>query len=175
VDNAARRMLRMLDQFGRGATTGLARRIDVATFCRDAVRRCQDRVPSPALIAPEGPLEVAADGERLMHVLEHVIRNAQEATPASGRVTVTVSGSATEVAINVADTGCGMDARFVRDRLFRPFDSTKGSQGMGVGAYQAREFVLAAGGSVDITSAPGDGTTFRIFLPRVVAAHAVAS
>nr|MBA3563498.1 hypothetical protein [Gammaproteobacteria bacterium] len=59
----------------------------------------------------------------------------------------------------------GMDADFAANRLFRPFDTTKGSQGMGVGAYQTREFVRAAGGEVDVVTAPGEGTTFKITLP----------
>ena len=46
----------------------------------------------------------------------------------------------------VSDTGAGMDAEFVRERLFRPFDSTKGSKGMGIGAYQVREYVQMLGG-----------------------------
>jgi signal transduction histidine kinase len=49
--------------------------------------------------------------------------------------------------------------------LFRPFDSTKGSKGMGIGAYQAREYVQSLGGRVEVQSSPGDGTTFSIILP----------
>jgi signal transduction histidine kinase len=50
----------------------------------------------------------------------------------------------------------------VRERLFRPFDTTKGNAGMGVGVYEAREFVRAHGGTIDVETAPGKGTTFRI-------------
>ena len=58
-----------------------------------------------------------------------------------------------------------MNAGFVRERLFRPFDSTKGSKGMGIGAYQAREYVRALGGDVEVQSSPGRGTRFLIRLP----------
>ena len=58
-----------------------------------------------------------------------------------------------------------MDAQFVRERLFRPFDSTKGSKGMGIGAYQAREYVQMIGGTVEVQSNPGLGTVFSITLP----------
>ena len=60
-----------------------------------------------------------------------------------------------------------MTQEFVRERLFRPFDSTKGSEGMGIGAYQAREFVRNLGGKVEIASEPGNGTSFTLILPRV--------
>jgi signal transduction histidine kinase len=58
-----------------------------------------------------------------------------------------------------------MEPEFVRDRLFRPFDSTKGAKGMGIGAYQAREYVRVLGGDVEVQSSPGCGTSFSISLP----------
>jgi signal transduction histidine kinase len=60
-----------------------------------------------------------------------------------------------------------MTPEFIRERLFRPFDSTKGSQSMGIGAYQAREYVRLLGGHMEITSEVGVGTTFSITLPVV--------
>jgi signal transduction histidine kinase len=68
-------------------------------------------------------------------------------------------------AIDVDDTGSGMDADFVRERLFKPFDSTKGLTGMGVGAYDARELVSSLGGRVIVDSEPGRGTRFRMLIP----------
>jgi signal transduction histidine kinase len=67
--------------------------------------------------------------------------------------------------IEVRDTGRGMDADFLRQRLFRPFDTTKGTQGMGIGAFQTREFVRMAGGDVQVESEVGKGTRFVISLP----------
>ena len=58
-----------------------------------------------------------------------------------------------------------MTPEFVRDRLFRPFDSTKGSQGMGIGAYQAREYVRSLGGELMVESEPSQGTTVSVKLP----------
>ena len=58
-----------------------------------------------------------------------------------------------------------MTSEFVRDRLFRPFDSTKGSQGMGIGAYQAREFARKMGGDLKVQSEVSKGTTITMSLP----------
>ena len=60
-----------------------------------------------------------------------------------------------------------MTPEFVRKRLFHPFDSTKGSQGMGIGAYQAREYVVELGGQMEVASEPGKGTVFTVHLPLV--------
>ena len=57
-----------------------------------------------------------------------------------------------------------MDRAFVRDRLFKPFDSTKGTQGVGIGAYQIRETIRAAGGKLIVNSEPGKGTELEITL-----------
>ena len=66
--------------------------------------------------------------------------------------------------IEIADNGTGMDERFIRDRLFRPFDSTKG-HGMGIGAYESRDYVRRLNGDIQVTSIPGEGSTFRVEIP----------
>ena len=69
------------------------------------------------------------------------------------------------VIIQIIDDGAGMSQQFVRDRLFRPFDSTKGVEGMGIGAYQAREFARKLGGDLRVISEPDRGTTVAMTLP----------
>ena len=98
-------------------------------------------------------------------MFEHLIRNAQDATGKEGRVSVAADKSDGVARVSIVDDGCGMTAEFVRERLFRPFDSTKGSQSMGIGAYQAREYVRALGGQIEVNSEVGVGTTFSIRLP----------
>ena len=67
--------------------------------------------------------------------------------------------------VSVEDTGSGMTDEFVRKRLFRPFDSTKGSQGMGIGVYHAREYMRRLGGNLEVESAEGSGTTMTLRVP----------
>ena len=80
--------------------------------------------------------------------------------------------NANSVVIEISDTGCGMDAEFVRHKLFRAFVTTKGAEGMGIGAFQAREYVRLLGGEVEVQSRPGQGTTFSINLPLVTSVAA---
>ena len=54
---------------------------------------------------------------------------------------------------------------FIRSQLFKPFESTKGLTGMGIGAYQAREYIQELGGNIDVTSEPGVGSCFSVRVP----------
>ena len=114
---------------------------------------------------PDAPLEVRANADRLASVISHVVQNAQEATARDGQVIVPSGRAELRQSSRCATLALGMDAEFVRERLFKPFDSTKGLTGMGVGAYDAREFIVSLGGRVVVESAPGQGTVFRIFVP----------
>jgi signal transduction histidine kinase len=72
------------------------------------------------------------------------------------------------VTIDVIDRGCGMSPAFVRDKLFKPFVSSKAG-GFGIGAFEARQLAAAMGGRIEVTSREGEGTRFRVLLK---AAHA---
>jgi signal transduction histidine kinase len=135
-------------------------------LAREAAARSETKQPAARLAAAPGEAWVAADADRFVAVLDHIVRNAQEAVGPKGpdiKMTLTVTGPQAELAIS--DEGPGMDPDFVRDRLFRPFDSTKGSKGMGIGAYQTREYVQRLGGEIAVQTSPGKGTTFVIRLP----------
>ena len=174
VANAVERITRLIDQLRGSTAPERLARVDLADVAREAVRRCSVRQPRPALQRCDLAL-VQANPERLTTVIEHVIRNAQDATSAEGSVSVAVSHRGPQAQLIVSDTGQGMDAEFVRDRLFRPFDSTKGSKGMGIGAYQVREYVRSLGGQLEVQSSPGIGTRFYIRLPLMAAPIEVAA
>jgi len=169
IDNAAQRMTRLLDQLRLGAAAAVRRPVRLHDLIEAALARCAANTPVPVLISPALDVVVEADQEHLTSVIEHVVRNAQDATPSDGTVRVDVSQEGSHVTIIVADTGGGMEPDFLRDRLFRPFDTTKGAAGMGIGAHQAREYVCSLGGHVDVQSSPGRGTRFAITLPTLIA------
>lgn len=168
IDNTVERMTRLIEQLRHSATTTVPQTIRLDDLVRNTVDRCSLRTPVPDLQLDSQPVMVKADPQRLSAVIEHVIRNAQDAAP-RGTISVTLRTTAETTVLTVADTGKGMDPEFVRERLFRPFDSTKGSKGMGIGAYQVREYVQMLGGHVEVQSGPGQGTRFSINLPLEVA------
>lgn len=171
IDNTAERMRRLIEQLHHGGVTAPTQTLRLDDLVRNTVDRCSLRAPVPQLqIGPEA-IMVAADPQRLTAVIEHVIRNAQEAA-AQGTVAVSLAATEHEAVLVVADTGSGMSPEFVRERLFRPFDSTKGAKGMGIGAYQTREYVQMLGGHVEVQSAPGQGTSFSISLPLALSSEA---
>jgi putative PEP-CTERM system histidine kinase len=165
ISNAVERMSRLIEQLRGASTLERVETADLILLAREAAARCQGRLPRPTIQA-DGEVRVRANPERLTSVIEHIIRNAQDATSESGTVQLQVVNSADSAMLSVADSGSGMEADFLRDRLFRPFDSTKGSKGMGIGAYQAREYIRSLGGSVEVRSVPRIGTTFSFTLPR---------
>lgn len=165
INNSVARMNKLLQQLQSGETSGPRQRVAVASAVADAVDRCRSREPVPQFVNNAGDVHVWIERERLTAVLAHLIRNAQEATDRDGQVSVQVDTGDSGVLIEIVDDGCGMELEFVRTRLFRPFDTTKGSKGMGIGAYQARTFVAEAGGTLRVESEPGQGSRFAIRLP----------
>jgi putative PEP-CTERM system histidine kinase len=164
IDNTVDRMTRLIEQLSHAATDAPTQTIRLDDLVRNTVDRCSLRPPLPELQAGAEPILIKADLQRLSAVVEHVIRNAQDASP-GGSVSIELRTAGSDAVLTVSDDGKGMDAEFVRERLFRPFDSTKGSKGMGIGAYQTREYVQMLGGHVEVQSSPGQGTVFSITLP----------
>jgi signal transduction histidine kinase len=157
-------MNRLIEQLGDSGRRPADVAVDLAAVLQRAAERCSDREPAP-MPGPLSDAQVRADPERLASVIEHVIRNAQDACSPTDHVTIRLRVQDNRAVISIADTGPGMSQEFVRERLFRPFDSTKGSKGMGIGAYQAREYVRSLGGDVEVQSSAGSGTCFDINLP----------
>ncbi len=165
VENSVSKMNRLLQHLREGPQAETRRSVDLAKLLDEVVRESQAVKPSPVFECQAVSLSVTADRDRLASVVGHVIRNAQDATPENGKVVVRLQRVNGHAVIEVEDTGCGMDESFMSARLFRPFQTTKGSSGMGIGVYEAREFVRALGGDVYVNSKPGQGTVFRIHLP----------
>jgi putative PEP-CTERM system histidine kinase len=165
VANSATRMNRLLEQLSDVTARSRTENVDALALLEKAIERSKARLPGPTLEAATRSLLISADPERVCGIFEHLIRNAQDATEDSGQIDVRIEELNGWVVIKIRDTGCGMTEEFISERLFRPFDSTKGSQSMGIGAYQAREYIRALGGQIDVASVPGSGSTFTIQMP----------
>lgn len=126
--------------------------------------RCQGQQPLPQLHV-EQDSQLSLDKERFANVLFHLIDNAQHATPDDGHIRLILKRDKDWVELSIQDSGCGMSDDFIATRLFKPFDSTKGNAGMGIGAYDAQIFVEQCGGQLRVQSKEGEGTTFTVRLP----------
>lgn len=110
------------------------------------------------------PCRVLANREALEQVILHLVQNAIEASPDGMAVFLQANIDGLHGAIEVIDTGTGMSADFIRNRLFKPFVSTKPG-GFGIGAFEARELVRAMRGRLEVESREGLGTRFTVRLP----------
>jgi putative PEP-CTERM system histidine kinase len=102
--------------------------------------------------------------ERLERIVGHLVQNALDATDPGGRVTLRLDRMGSQARVVVMDTGCGMSEDFMRDRLFKPFQTTK-PFGMGIGIYESFQYVQELGGKLDVQSEVGQGTTVTLLLP----------
>lgn len=109
-------------------------------------------------------LHVRADRGRVDAILRHLFQNALETSGRNGKIAIGLRRERHSAIIEVRDSGGGMDPEFIRDKLFRPFRSTKRG-GMGIGAYQCRTYARELGGDVEAISSVGAGTTMRVTLP----------
>ena len=142
--------------------------VELASLLREVIGKRQDRLPKPSLVIDEAEGCVVAVRKRLAQVLTHLVDNAQQATAEDGRVEVRLHGQDVYCIVDIRDTGCGMDDDFIRNRLFRPFDTTKGNAGMGIGMYESREFIREIGGEIRVVSSPGEGTLISLLIPSTV-------
>jgi putative PEP-CTERM system histidine kinase len=136
-------------------------------------QKCCAQLPHPKLII-EHSADIKIDTEKFVNVMYHLINNAQQATTENGEVTVTLSTETMSTntdsdkqwaVISIKDDGSGMSSEFIAQRLFKPFDTTKGNAGMGIGAYDAKQFIHECGGSINVHSEINEGTEFVVHLP----------
>jgi putative PEP-CTERM system histidine kinase len=165
VENSVSKMNRLLARLRDGAQADSKRIVDLAKLLEEVVHDARASRPVPVFECKAQGITLVADRDQLASVMGHVVRNAQEATQENGHVIIRLHKSNGQAVVEVEDTGCGMDETFIRARLFRPFQTTKGRSGMGIGVHEAREYVRSLGGEINVQSRPGEGTVFRISLP----------
>ena len=166
VENSVGKMNRLMSQLRNASTGGVFNELDVNNILTNVLRSRSRQRPEPTLelLDDSNPI-VLADEDRLYSAFEHIIQNAQEAAGKSGKVEVTLQTSMKTAIVEVKDTGHGMDEQFIHSRLFKPFDTTKGLTGMGIGAYESREYIRSLGGELNVVSQVGVGSEFRFQIP----------
>jgi putative PEP-CTERM system histidine kinase len=155
-------LLARLSQRHRARGEESLRAVEVAPLVRALAGACSTHHPVVTSVAREGVAR--ADPARLEQLLGHLVQNAIDASAPHEPVTLAVGIDGGEVTIDVIDRGCGMSPAFVREKLFKPFVSSKPA-GFGIGAFEARQLAAAMGGRIEVTSREGQGSRFRVVLP----------
>jgi len=167
VENAATDINRLLAQLrNRRAGNEKKTLVNLTELVSDVVESKKNMLPVPQFkkVAVNSAM-VSLEKKRFTNVLSHLLDNAQQATAANGEVIVTLTSTDDIHIIEIKDDGHGMDNEFIRNRLFKPFDTTKGNAGMGIGMYESREFIRQLGGDINVQSKPEKGTIITIKVP----------
>ncbi|MFT5756223.1 MAG: putative PEP-CTERM system histidine kinase [Alteromonadaceae bacterium] len=165
IDSATSRLEKVLTQLrNKQVAQSKNKKIELSTLIEKVVAQCNVRTPTVAFSAIQ-TCTLNIDDETLFSILNHLIQNAQEATTSAGWVKVTMQVKAPDVEISIVDNGSGMSSQFIEKRLFKPFDTTKGNAGMGIGVFEAKQFIESNAGSIKVSSEEGKGTTFVVNLP----------
>ncbi|MBS0255232.1 MAG: PEP-CTERM system histidine kinase PrsK [Proteobacteria bacterium] len=154
-------LIARLSRYGGGAVEKIEA-VDIGIIARQVASQFVGR--HQVTVIERSPCEVAGHGESLEQMLAHLVQNAVDASDAGAPVFISVVDDGVYASIEVVDSGHGMSPEFVRNRLFKPFDSSKPG-GFGIGAYEARELARAMGGRLEVESREGLGTRFVIRLP----------
>lgn len=164
VEHSVERMRQLMMQLREGATpVDGPRGIDLG----DVIRRIRTAKTGQGRdLEIDLTDKVVAKGheDRVERVIGHIVQNALDATENGGRVWVRLARQGSFAMVEVGDTGHGMTPEFLRERLFKPFQTTKPA-GMGIGAYESFQYVHELGGKVSVDSSVNVGTQVNLLLP----------
>lgn len=164
VKHVTERMNKLLLQLSTGSRGDEALRpINVGKLAERVVRAKGDKERG-LTVQSAGEVLALGHEQRFERVLGHLVQNAIDATREGGDVQVDVFAEQRYAVVEVRDTGCGMSEAFVREQLFRPFQTTKPA-GMGIGAFETAQYVKEMGGRIEADSRPGAGTRIKVILP----------
>lgn len=167
VNHTTQKMQRLLQQLRDPDGQALRSRVPIVPLLKEITASCGNSsvdVSFNSEIADN--IEIDADRAQLESAIRHLVQNGVESVLKDGRVDIEARPSnAGSVEISIKDNGEGMTKEFISEKLFKPFESTKGVSGMGVGVFQSREYIRSIDGNIDVVSQPGIGTEFRIRLP----------
>lgn len=160
--------LRTLALTEAGALALAREHVDMAALAHDTVAAFRARAEAAGVTLTAQSAEdvppADADPARIRAVLGNLLANALRHTPAGGTVRLAVTRSGDRVELSVVDTGQGIPADLL-PHVFDRFVKGPGSTGSGLGLAIARDVVTAHGGTIEIASEPGAGTTVRLALP----------
>lgn len=166
--NVSEKMQQLVAQLKKGElSTDSTAHIDLIKIATDVAKQQAANKPKLTLSTTLKTCWVQGKADKMATALGHLVQNAQEATNENGFVQLSLYQEENQAIIKIIDNGHGMDKTFISERLFKPFDTTKGNAGMGIGVYEARDYIQRQSGQIEVDSIPGEGTTFTIKLPLI--------
>lgn len=166
VESATERLSKVLTQLrNKQVAQSTRKNIEISDIIEQVVEQRNIAQPQVQFVY-QGKCKVVIDEERFFSVMNHLIENAQEATDKNGWVKVDLIKRKESFNIIVSDNGCGMSENFIKTRLFKPFDTTKGNAGMGIGVFEAKQFFESVQGDLSVNSIEGQGTEMIISLSQ---------
>lgn len=166
VSNSADRMQKLIRRFSQ-PVNGAVSSFSVNQALAEAVTRCSHSALPIDVELKAHDRKVQADEESFIMAVQHLLKNAQEASEAGQSVRLSTADVGTCLVIEIEDFGQGMTAEFINSQLFKPFNTTKVGKGMGIGVYLTREFFSEINGQLTVDSKLGEGTRFTIQLASV--------
>lgn len=154
-------LIARLGRYGKNGSDAVVA-FDPSTVAGAVAAQFADR--ARVIVQAGPPLTMKGHAEALEQALLHLVQNGVDASAPGAPVFVSLARENGGVRIEVTDSGSGMSPDFVRNRLFKPFVSSK-SGGFGIGACEARELIRGMGGRLDVESREGIGSRFIIRLP----------
>lgn len=169
INNSVLKMNKMMEVISGKVAKSKSSKVNVISVLEELVhnRQIAGGKPVPILGCESSSFYVKADRGQLLAILGHLVQNAQDATKDDGKINILQKRSTAGVVIEIEDTGCGMSEDFINNNLFKPFKTTKGTKGMGIGVYEAREIILAIGGQIEVESKVDIGTRFKLTIPAI--------
>jgi len=165
VESATERLAKVLAQLrNKQVAESMNKSVDLSDIIERVTEQRNVMLPQVSITNRE-TCSMSIDHERFFSVMNHLIQNAQEATLDDGWVKISSKKQQNSIKIVVSDNGCGMSESFIKSRLFKPFDTTKGNAGMGIGVFEAKQFFEGIAGSLMVESVEGHGTKMIINLP----------
>lgn len=166
LKNVVKKIERLLSQLQTGnLPIKKSAIIDLATVLDEVKIQQATNNPKLEFTVDRDEYLLIGSKDKMVAIIGHLVQNAQEATDDNGFVRIEVEKNEHYMIIKTIDSGCGMDEKFIQQRLFKPFDTTKGNAGMGIGVYEAREYIMQQGGKIDVESIVGQGTVFSLYFP----------
>jgi signal transduction histidine kinase len=161
------KIIRDFNDFYKGVMVAELEEFDISAPLKEVLAFCKVDLATRGITVEERVDEsgkVMADKDKLKQVFLNLIKNAGEAMPNGGRVTVETRKENGRIYVFVTDTGMGIKPEHT-GKVFEPFFTTKGVKGFGLGLTVTYGIIKSFGGDIEVESEAGKGTTFKVMLP----------